>query len=342
MASVASTSAVTLLFLVYARVSRTALSVFDYYRYGVTGPGQGSDPGLRFYLKDDMSVVTGDGAHQVMTSVASEEGAAVMLMPSFQAAVAVAVVAIFAYVIGIPVAAVLILRNHRHTLHVSCCFPLPHCFASVTPAGTAHCHTKKVWIFGEFTLHIVVIVQLTSNGAGLCLLQYTGYDLARGLWWWEITVLFRKVLLLMCVVFIKNPAGQSLALNTVLMAAIWSQIGIRPFESLLLNVMEGLSLFALYVVSSMSLLSWMFRGAWVSLASIVSGIVVVPVVILFFYGVVRRPLPKYDSLSMPFIVTSTGCSEASTGHIYPTVTAVSEQRVSQAAPAPMSSVLAPH
>ena len=37
---------------------------------------------------------------------------------------------------------------------------------------------------------------------------YDGYDLQRGLWWWEIVVISRKVAILFAVSFVRSPFSQ--------------------------------------------------------------------------------------------------------------------------------------
>ena len=43
-------------------------------------------------------------------------------------------------------------------------------------------------------------------------MQYSGYDVDRGLWWWEFMVLGRKVVMLGIVSFITGPIAQVLRL----------------------------------------------------------------------------------------------------------------------------------
>ena len=72
----------------------------------------------------------------------------------------------------------------------------------------------------------------------------------------------------LCVVVVKSPTGQALALNAILGLSMLLQLGVQPYSSTLLNVMETIGLASLYSLPTLNLLGWVYPPPWDEVAAV--------------------------------------------------------------------------
>ena len=69
-----------------------------------------------------------------------------------------------------------------------------------------------------------------------------GYDINRGLAWWEIVVVMRKVGGVAVSVFVQDNYVACMILLCLTSVALLLHVGVRPFENRLLNIVDGIGL----------------------------------------------------------------------------------------------------
>ncbi|RYG57457.1 hypothetical protein EON66_00340 [archaeon] len=83
---------------------------------------------------------------------------------------------------------------------------------------------------------------------------YNGYDLSRGMYWWESTVLVRKAVIVMMGSTISDPYYAILAATLSTFVAVTAHLWFRPYKSHLFNNLEASSLIALCLTQIMCIL----------------------------------------------------------------------------------------
>ena len=83
---------------------------------------------------------------------------------------------------------------------------------------------------------------------------YDGYSPNRDMYWWEFIVMLRKLAVLVVAVLLHDPWYQLMGAVLVVVAAMSLQMLFHPFDAQLFNVLETITLSALFLTQIISLM----------------------------------------------------------------------------------------
>jgi hypothetical protein len=103
-----------------------------------------------------------------------------------------------------------------------------------------------IWVFGVPLICVGVLTKYRRRQDELWLKMQYGFLISgytRRCFYWEFVILYRKVLIIMCAVFINSSIPlQALTIQPILLVAFFLQLRVRPYTSAQLNMTETLAI----------------------------------------------------------------------------------------------------
>jgi len=104
-----------------------------------------------------------------------------------------------------------------------------------------------------------------------------GYSFARGKEWYESVYLLRRLLLVLLAALIENAFYQAMAMSVFCMIQVIGHVALRPFGSIKYNVMEGVSVSVLLLLSLLQVVTSVFELGYMNVEAIVQMQILLPV-----------------------------------------------------------------